>query len=72
MDIKAKIDEIVGQVKNDPGFAKKFTEDPVKAVESVIGIDLPDAQVKSLVEGIKAKISLDDAGDLLGNLKKLF
>lgn len=72
MDIKAKIDEIVDKVKGDPGFAKKFAEDPVKAVESVVGIDLPDAQVKSLIEGIKAKMSLDDAGGLLGNLKKLF
>lgn len=74
MDIKAKIDELVSKVKNDKDFASKFKSDPVKAVEGVIGIDLPDDQINKIVDGVKAKISLDDIGDkiggLLGKLKK--
>lgn len=72
MDIKAKIDEIVTKVKNDKDFASKFTSDPVSAIESVIGIDLPNDQINALIDGVKAKISLDKAGDVLGSLKKLF
>ncbi len=73
MDIKAKIDEIVNKVKNDKDFASKFTSDPVKAVEGVIGIDLPDDQIKAVIDGVKAKISVDDIkgkiGGLFGGLK---
>lgn len=72
MDIKAKIEEIVEKVKSDKDFASKFTSDPIKAVESVLGVDLPDDQIKSLIDGVKAKISLDKAGGVLGSIKKLF
>ncbi|MNE19566.1 hypothetical protein D3C76_482030 [compost metagenome] len=72
MDIKAKIDEIVTKVKNDKDFSSKFMSDPVSAIESVIGIDLPNDQINALIDGVKAKISLDKAGDMLGSIKKLF
>ncbi len=73
MDIKAKIEEIVNKVKNDKDFAAKFTSDPVKAVEGVLGIDLPDDQINAVIEGVKSKISVDDIKDkidgLFGGLK---
>jgi len=72
MDIKKKIEEIVAKVKNDKDFAAKFKSNPIQAVESVIGVDLPDDQVKAVVDGVKAKISVDKAGDALGSIKKLF
>lgn len=56
MDIKKKIDEIVDKVKNDKDFEKKFKDNPVQAVESIIGVDLPDDKVKPIVDGVKAKI----------------
>lgn len=68
MDIKAKIDELVSKVKNDKEFGKKFKESPVKAVESVLGVDLPDDQIEKVVNGVKAKVSIDDIGDKLGGL----
>lgn len=66
MDIKAKIEEIVNKVKNDKDFAAKFTSDPVKAVEGVLGIDLPDDQINAVIEGVKSKISVDDIKDKIG------
>jgi len=72
MDIKGKIEEIVAKVKNDKDFASKFTSDPVKAIESVIGIDLPDAQINGLIDSVKAKLTADKASDMLGSIKKLF
>ena len=56
MDMKGKIEEIVSKVKNDKDFAAKFTSNPIQAVESIIGMDLPDDQIKSVVDGVKAKI----------------
>ncbi len=72
MDIKAKIEEIVEKIQSDKSFASNFSQDPVKAVESLIGIDLPEDQLNSLIDGIKAKVSLDKADGLLGKIKKLF
>ena len=72
MDIKEKINEIVDKVKNDKDFAKKFKDDPIKAIESVIGIDLPDDQIEKVVDAVKAKVNLDSIGDKLGALGGLF
>lgn len=76
MDIKAmlkeKIDEIVEKIKNDKDIAAKFQADPISTVEGLLGIDLPNDQIEALVEGVKAKISLDKLGSLAGGLGKLF
>ena len=68
MDIKAKIEEIVGKLKSDKDLMSKFTSNPIGTVEGLIGIDLPDDQVKAIVDGIQAKLNLDK----LGGLGKLF
>ncbi|MDE7365446.1 MAG: hypothetical protein K2N27_11335 [Ruminococcus sp.] len=70
MDIKAKIDEIVSKVKNDKDFSRNFKENPTKAIESIIGVDLPDEEINKIVSGIKAKLTLDDIGGLIGKFKK--
>ena len=72
MDIKAKINELVEKIKADPQMLARFKDEPVAVVESLLGMDLPDDMILKVVEGVKAKIALDKAGDLLGGLKKLF
>ena len=76
MDIKAelkeKLDEIVEKIKNDKNIAAKFQADPIGTVEGLIGIDLPNDQIESLVDAIKAKVNMDKAADALGGLKGLF
>ena len=72
-DIKAKIDEIAGKIKADPKLLKNFETEPVKTVESLLGVDLPDDKLQPLIEGIKAKLGGKiDLGNLLGGVKKLF
>ena len=71
-DVKAKIDEIVQKVTKDPDFKAQFTKSPVKAVESVIGVDLPDDVVNQVVTGVKGKVSMDKLSDMAGSIKKLF
>ncbi len=68
MDIKAKVEELVNKVKNDKDFADKFKNDPVKAVEGVLGVDLPNDKINDIVDGIKAKVSFDGAKEKLGGL----
>ena len=68
MDLKAKATELVEKVKNNPALLKEFQENPVKVVETLLGMDLPDDQIKQLAELIKAKIDLDKVGSLLGGL----
>ena len=72
MDIKAKIEEIVKKLMNDKNLMAKFERNPVSVIEELIGIDLPDQQVNQLIDGIKAKIKLDQVGDVLGCIGKLF
>lgn len=68
MDIKAKIEELTSKVQKDPSMMANFQKNPVKTVESLLGVDLPDDQIQKVVDGIKAKISVDKLGDTLGGL----
>ncbi len=70
-DIKKKIDEIVNKVKNDKDFANKFKENPVKAVEEIVGVDLPEDKINEIVTAVKTKIKLDDSG-IVGKVTSLF
>lgn len=72
MDIKSKIEEIVLKVQNNKDFADDFKDDPVKAIEKIVGINLPDDQINALIDGVKAKLTMDKAGDVLDSFKKLF
>ena len=72
MDIKAKIEEIVKKLTSDKNLMTKFERNPVSVIEELVGIDLPDAQINQLIDGIKAKIKLDQVGDVLGGIGKLF
>ena len=72
MDIKAKIDGIVNKVKSDPDIASKFQKDPIKTVEGILGVDLPDDVIKQVVDGVKTKVNVDDIKDKLGGLGGLF
>ncbi len=68
MDIKGKIDEVVNKVKSDPNFAEQFKNEPVKAVEGVIGVDLPDDVINNVVDAVKSKVSVDGIKDKLGGI----
>ncbi len=72
MDLKKKAEEIFDKIKGDKDFAKKFEDDPVKAVESVIGIDLPEDKIQPVVDAVKAKLTADKAGGIIGKIKDIF
>ena len=72
MDIKEKINDIAETIKKDPKLLKQFKDQPVKVVEKLLGIDLPDDKLQPIVTGIQAKLGDIDLGDMPGGLKKLF
>ena len=72
MDIKEKAEELVEKIRNNPKMLSEFKENPVSVVEAIVGMDLPDDQIRQLAELVKAKIDLDKVGDLLGGLGGLF
>ena len=65
MDIKEKAQELIEKIKNDKNFAADFRKNPVKAVERVLGVDLPEDQINSLITMVKAKVDLDAIGGVL-------
>ena len=63
-DIAKRLIEIM---KDDDKFEARFDRNPAKAIEDVLGIDLPDEKVNSIVKIVKSKLELDnfDLDDLL-------
>ena len=72
MDIKEKIEELVEKISKDEKLQKQFKDDPVKALEKLLDVDLPDDVIEKLIAGVKAKLSMDDLSDAVKFLKKLF
>ena len=72
MDIKAQITTAVEKITKDQKLQEQFKKEPVKTVEQVLGVDLPDDMLNQVVEGVKAKVSLDKASGVVDSLKKLF
>ncbi len=76
MDIQKIISEAIAKLQGNDDLIRKFTADPVKTLESLLGIDLPDDQINAVIAGVKAKLGLDTAAKgasgILGVLKGLF
>ncbi len=72
IDIKAKIEELAAKLQKDPALLKSFQQDPVKALEELTGVNLPEEQLQPLVTGVKAKLAAAGLGDALDGLKRLF
>ena len=72
IDIKEKIEDLVETIQKNPAMLKKFKTEPVKVVEELVGIDLPDELIEKVVDGVKAKITADKVGDALEALGGLF
>ena len=72
LDVKEKVEEAVRTLQKDPALLKNFQSDPIKTLEKLLGVDLPDDQLKPIVAGVKAKLAAADVGGALEGLKKLF
>lgn len=72
VDIKELIEKAVDLLTKDENLMENFKKDPIKTVEKLLNVDLPDELLENVVKGVKAKIDLDKVGDVLGKLGGLF
>ncbi len=72
VELKEKIQEIVEKLTRDPALKAQFQSDPVKAVESLLGVDLPDEAIEKVVAGVKGKLAADGIAGAVDSLKNLF
>ena len=71
-DVQEQITKVVDKITKDEKLMDQFKKNPVKAVESVLGVDLPDDVINKVVDGVKAKISVDKLGGIASSIKNLF
>ena len=66
INLKEIVGKVIEIIQDDDKFEAKFKANPAKAIEEVIGVDLPDDQVNKIVAAVKAKeMKLDDLDDIL-------
>lgn len=71
-DVKQKVEEIVKKLKADPKALESFKTDPVKTIEGLSGIDIPDGVEDKVVAGVKAALAGDKLSGVADAVKKLF
>lgn len=76
MDIQKIISDVLAKLEGDDNLIEKFTAQPVKTLESLLNVDLPDDQINAVIDAIKAKLQLNDvaksASGILDAVKGLF
>ncbi|MCI9321394.1 MAG: hypothetical protein HFH05_15215 [Lachnospiraceae bacterium] len=72
MDIKEQITKVVERIAKDKNLQEQFQKEPVKALENVLGVDLPDEIVEQIINGVKAKLTADKVSDAVDSIKNLF
>lgn len=71
MDIKEQVTKAVEKITKDKELQEQFKTVPAKALESILGIDLPDEIVDQIIKGVKAKLTTDKVSDAVDSLKGL-
>ena len=71
LNIKEKVEELVEKIKGDPETRDGFKKSPIETVEKLLGVDLPDEQIKALVAGIQAKLG-GGIGNIVDKIKDIF
>ncbi len=72
MDIKEQISKVAEEISKNPNIKEQFETEPVKVIEKLIGIDLPDDIVMKVIDGVKAKLTVDGVSKAADALKGLF
>lgn len=69
MDVKDQVAKMVDKITKDKKLQEQFQKEPVKALENVLGVDLPDGVVEQVIQGVKAKLVADKASGVVDSLK---
>ncbi len=72
MDIKEHISKIMEEISKNPNIKEQFEKEPVKVIEKIIGVDLPDDMIMKIIDGVKAKLTIDDVSKVADVIKGIF
>lgn len=72
MDMKEQISKVVEEISKNPNIKEQFEKEPVKVIEKIIGVDLPDDMVMKIIDGVKGKVTIDSVSKIAGALKGVF
>ena len=72
MDIKGQINNLMEEISTNPNIKEQFEKEPVKVIENVIGIDLPDDVIMKIIDGVKAKLTIDGVSKAADTLMDMF
>lgn len=72
LDLKEIIEKAANAILKDDQLKTMFKNEPIKALEKILKVDLPDELLEPVIEGIKVKITADKLGDAANLLKKFF
>ncbi|MBR6400069.1 MAG: hypothetical protein IKS17_02445 [Firmicutes bacterium] len=64
IDINTIKDAVI-KLSQDEGSKEAFAQDPVKAVESLLGVDLPDELINNIISAVKEKTAGKDINDII-------
>lgn len=70
IDLQKFINEAADKLKSNPQLLQEFQSDPVKTLEKILGVDLPDDQLQAVAAAVKAKMASGGIADKLGSLFK--
>ena len=63
---------MVDEISKNPNIKEQFEKEPVKVIEKLIGVDLPDDVVMKIIDGVKAKLTIDGVSKVADTLKGVF
>ena len=72
MDIEKTVNDLLAKLKVDDALKGEFLKDPVGTLEKKLGVDLPDEQIKQVIDGLKEKLGAAAAGGLMDKIKGIF
>lgn len=72
MDVKEQVMKAVEKISKDKELQEQFRKEPVKALEGILGVDLPEEMIGNIVDGVKAKLTADKVSDSVDALKGFF
>ena len=71
-DISSLVQKALAALKGDKSLLANFNADPVKAIEGIIGKDLPDETVKKVIDEVKKALADKGVKGILAKIKALF
>lgn len=70
MELKEIIAKVEEKLKNDDGFKAELMKNPVKTLEDLLGIDIPEDTLKQVMDTIKDKVDLKEADGFIKEVEE--